>query len=123
MATLERISSELSNNPLGTVDTTLGKSQFHLCQLKLCSFSLFCLASLVQIVDLQTGLGIQVRDTGDGACASDRESGNEPVALSSESKEVFGLELSCYASNLCDTTTCQLHADNVGVLAQALEHL
>lgn len=69
-----------------------------------------------------TYLGEQVCDTSDDAGAANGQSRREPVALPGECAELLRVKGGPDASHLGDAAAGELDADNVGVLAQGLEH-
>lgn len=70
-----------------------------------------------------TNLGVDVGNSGDHTGAADRQGRYEPVTLASDGTEVLGAELRLDAGHLGNATTRQLDANDVGVLAQSLQHL
>jgi len=83
-----RVSKQLSNNPLRSVDATVTETEFGYCEgilQLLCGFVLTC---LVQIVYFHAGSWVQVSNARDAACASDRECWDKPVALTCECAEL-----------------------------------
>lgn len=142
VAALQGVAQNLRNNPLCSVDSSLREAPFHLCQLELGSLGLLGLAGGVQVVDLQTALenrlafprgqislktrtnlGEQIGDASDDTSTAHSQGRGQPVTLSCKGREILGLKASPHPRDLCNTTTCKLNTDNVGVLAQSLQHL
>lgn len=123
MAARKRVAQRLGHNPLSTINPALAKRPLHLRELQLRRRRLLNLPRVVQIEDLDAVLGVQVRDAGDRARAADGHRGDEPVALAREREELARVELGAHARDLGDAAAGELDADDVGVLAEAGEHV
>ena len=123
MAVVERISSELGNDPFCAIDSAFCESPFHLRKLQLCLFGLLRLALRPEVVDFDAILRVQVCDTSDGSSSADSESWNKPVTLACKSAKLIGRELGTDSGYLGDTTACQLDANDVGMAAELREHI
>lgn len=123
MAAGQGVSVGLGNHPLGAVDTALAESPLHLGQLELSGGGFLDLAGVVEVKDLDAVLREEVGDAGDGAVAADGHGGHEPVTLPCEGEELGGVKLGADAGDLGDSTAGELNTDDVGVLAQAREHV
>lgn len=65
-------------------------------------------------------LGEKVGNAGNYACATHSKGRGEPVTLSCQGAELLRLECGSDAGHLGNTTTSELHTNNVRVVAQGL---
>lgn len=140
MAALKRVSEQLGHHPLRPVDAALCEAPFHLRQLDLRCLGRLELSGVVKVVDLDaclqsllglylsliteqdTNLGEQVRNASNHTRPSDGKARSKPVTLPSNGTELLRLELGADTGHFRDPTAGELHADDVGVLAERAQH-
>ncbi|KIH92298.1 hypothetical protein SPBR_02446 [Sporothrix brasiliensis 5110] len=119
----QRVAANRGHHPLGAVDAALAEPPLHRRQPELHGLRGRYIAPLVRVEDGDAHPRVQVGHARDGARAADRQRRQQPVALARKRAERLGRKLCAHARHLGNAAARQLDADNVGVPAEAGEHV